>query len=96
MIIRIVRLSIAEEKLSEFLFHFKNSENEIRNFPGCLEMNLYKDTYHTGVMVTISKWEKAGDLEAYRNSPLFQSVWSKVKPLFSRKAEAFSVEEFER
>jgi hypothetical protein len=44
---------------------------------------------------TYSYWDDATDLENYRNSEFFKSVWAKTKVLFSEKPEAWSVNKLE-
>ncbi len=38
------------------------------------------------------KGNKYADLENYRNSKLFRGIWSKTKPMFNGKPEAWSVD----
>jgi quinol monooxygenase YgiN len=42
------------------------------------------------VCTTHSHWKSEEALEQYRNSDLFQSTWSTVKPLFAARPEAHS------
>jgi heme-degrading monooxygenase HmoA len=44
------------------------------------------------VFFTYSYWETEQDLENYRNSELFDTVWSFTKKLFNDKPEAWSVD----
>jgi heme-degrading monooxygenase HmoA len=50
-----------------------------------------KDLNDECTFFTISHWNSEDDLESYRNSYLFKNIWSKVKPLFAKKAEAWSL-----
>jgi heme-degrading monooxygenase HmoA len=43
-------------------------------------------------MFTVSIWESEDDLNAYRNSELFENTWAKTKVLFNDKPEAWSLE----
>ena len=92
MIIRIVRMHFREEETEAFLAIFRANREAIRNFPGCTYMDLMRDVNSPATLVTISHWNGSDDLEAYRASSLFRSVWSRVRPLFARKPEAFTVE----
>jgi quinol monooxygenase YgiN len=92
MIVRIVRMHFREEEIEAFLQIFNANREAIRSFPGCTYMDLMRDLNSPSTLVTISHWNGPGDLEAYRTSPLFRSVWSRVRPLFARKPEAFTVE----
>jgi quinol monooxygenase YgiN len=95
MVVRIVRMHFRADAVERFLKTFNDNKESIRNFPGCTYMELMKDIRALNTFVTISHWEKVEDLDEYRQSRLFESVWAKTKPLFSAKAEAFSVERIE-
>jgi quinol monooxygenase YgiN len=45
------------------------------------------------IFFTYRHWQAPENLEAYRNSPLFNEVWSQVKVWFADKPEAWSVQE---
>jgi (4S)-4-hydroxy-5-phosphonooxypentane-2,3-dione isomerase len=92
MIIRIVKMSFAPEKVNEFLLLFNSSKKEIRHFPGCTHLELLNDRNSPEVFFTYSHWEKESDLENYRNSSLFAGVWSQTKVLFNDKPLAWSLE----
>ena len=92
--LRIVKLTFKVEEVSTFLTEFEKSKEHIRKFPGCKGMNLLKQKHKENVFFTYSEWDEEQDLENYRNSDLFKSVWKGVKPLFLEKAEAWSVEKF--
>ena len=92
MITRIVKLTLDPSKSQDFEKIFTESENQIRNSPGCLDVKMYGDIASPGLYFTISIWENAGFLEQYRASELFTSVWPKTKALFVLPAEAWSVE----
>jgi quinol monooxygenase YgiN len=94
MVIRIVRMHFRPDAVASFLNTFNESKESIRNFPGCTHMELFKDVRALDTFVTISHWNSTDALEAYRNSSLFHGIWSKTKPLFSAKTEAFTVEAF--
>jgi quinol monooxygenase YgiN len=79
------------EKVDEFLEVFHASKHLIRQFPGVLHLELHRDADQPAVFYTYSHWESADDLEAYRISELFQSVWSQTKVLFAGKPQAFSL-----
>ena len=75
-----------------FLEIFERHKTAIRKVKGCTHLELLKDANYPNVYTTLSHWKKASDLEAYRKAELFQEVWGKVKPLFSARAQAFSLE----
>jgi len=91
MIIRIVKMSFQPEKIDEFREIFNASKHLIRNFKGCSHLELLNDINEPGIFFTYSYWEHENDLNTYRHSALFESVWSKTKVLFAAKPEAWSV-----
>ena len=50
-------------------------------------LELYQDKEDKSVFFTYSKWNATADLENYRQSELFKSVWSFTKPKFKNKAQ---------
>jgi quinol monooxygenase YgiN len=81
-------------EVETFLKVFNDNKTAIRNFPGCSYMDLLKDVNALNTFATISHWDNVEDLERYRQSALFQSVWVQVRKLFSARAEAFTLEKF--
>jgi quinol monooxygenase YgiN len=75
MIIRIVRMTFREDKISEFLAIFDQYKEAIRKQPGCTHLELLQDYNHTNVYSTYS---------------YFGKVWPATKKLFSAKPEAHS------
>ena len=90
MITRIVKLTIKAEEMDTFINAFNEHKNEIKNFDGCQHLELLADTSGNGIVFTYSKWNAESDLENYRNSALFNSIWTFVKPMFCDKPEAWS------
>lgn len=94
MIIRLVRMHFTEVSAPDFLTIFQNSKLAIRNFEGCMHLELLKDVKHANTYTTLSYWRDEKSLNAYRSSTLFGNVWIPVKALFSEPAQAFSFEKF--
>jgi heme oxygenase (mycobilin-producing) len=94
MIVRIVRMHFREEEVETFLGIFNSNKLAIRNFPGCTHLELLKDKVAPNTYTTLSHWNDAEDLEAYRKSELFEGVWAVVKKLFSARPEAFTLVKF--
>ena len=92
MFVRIVKMSFESSKIEDFLAHFETYKQDIRNFEGCEFLELYRDRNQTNVFFTYSFWNKEEDLERYRQSNMFKSVWSNTKPMFNAKPEAWTVE----
>lgn len=96
MLIRIVKMSFAPDKIEEFLTNFHQNNEKIRNFKGCNFLELYRTKEGGNIFFTYSHWDSESDLENYRKSNLFKTVWSKTKILFNEKPEAWSVERVEK
>lgn len=95
MIIRIVKLTFKPETVEDFLTIFAASKERIRSFPGCSHLELLRDLEKPEVFFTYSYWQAAEDLNNYRNSELFKSVWGPTKQLFGDRPQAWSVEQKE-
>ncbi len=91
MITRIVKMNFKASEIDNFLIIFNQSKNEIRNMPGCNHLELWNSQTEATVFYTYSIWDSENDLNNYRNSELFQSVWPATKALFAIKAEASSL-----
>ena len=94
MLILIVRMHFTEAGVDEFLDIFNQHKQAIKNFPGCTHLQLLKDADDPNCFSTLSHWNGPDDLENYRKSELFGSVWGRVKTLFSERTQAFSLEKF--
>ena len=90
MITRIVKMTFSLENVNSFLETFYASKNKIRTFEGCQGLELLQDIDNDHVFFTYSYWKSQEDLNNYRKSELFNTVWSKTKILFSEKPEAWS------
>ena len=91
MFVRIVKMSFHEENIPAFLENFELTKNHIRNSPGNRFLELYQDKNNPSLFFTYSYWEHEQDLENYRQSDLFNEVWTFTKKLFNDKPEAWSV-----
>ena len=92
MFIRIVKLTFEAKNVESFLENFNKNKNKIRNFDGCRLLELYRDKINSNVFFTYSYWDTEQDLNNYRNSNLFKTVWGKTKILFNEKPVAWSVD----
>jgi heme-degrading monooxygenase HmoA len=91
MIKRIVKMNFKAEHISDFKTVFDASKHLIRAFEGCTHLELWQDAGDPQTFFTYSFWNAEGDLENYRHSELFKSVWSKTKVLFNDKPQAWTV-----
>lgn len=85
-------MSFEPSKIDAFLDYFETKKGLIRGFEGCSFLELYRDKHHTNIFFTYSYWNAEADLEKYRNSELFKSVWATTKQSFNDKPEAWSVD----
>ena len=92
MLVRIVKMSFHEDKIPDFLENFELMKDKIRNAPGNQFLELYQDKNDKCIFFTYSYWESEKDLNNYRNSELFDGVWTFAKKLFNAKPEAWSVD----
>ena len=92
MLVRIVKMGFDPDKIETFLQNFEKRKTLIRNFDGCLFLELYRDKNNTNQFFTYSYWTDEAALENYRNSSLFKEVWADTKIYFNQKPEAWSVD----
>ena len=90
--VRIVKMEFHEEKVNEFLTNFELVKEKIRSQPGNRLLEMYRDKTNPNIFFTYSYWEKESDLDNYRKTDLFKSVWAKTKALFNAKPMAWSVD----
>jgi len=95
MLVRIVKMGFYKQNIEVFLQNFEATKTRIRAFEGCHFLELYRDKKDPSIFFTYSFWDSEEALETYRKSELFNTVWSKVKPLFSMRPEAWSVDKME-
>jgi heme-degrading monooxygenase HmoA len=84
-------MNFIASEIENFLRIFEQSKDQIRNMPGCNHLELWNSQTEATVFYTYSIWDSENDLNNYRNSELFQSVWPATKALFASKAEASSL-----
>ncbi len=93
MIKRLVKLTFKEEHIASFRQLFTQKKTKIRDFQGCLHLELWQCTSDPCVFFTFSIWDSENDLNNYRDSDLFRETWQTTKAFFAVKAEAWSVQE---
>ena len=92
MITRIVKLHFQEEKVDDFLDLFDQVVTKVNAFPGCQKMHMLRDINNQSIFITHSLWDSEEDLNKYRDSELFQSIWPTIKPWFAEKPQAWSLD----
>lgn len=94
MITRIVKLTFQPDKIDNFIRFFDTINTRVSTFENCYGMRLMQEKDKPYVVFTYSLWESEDALNKYRDSELFQGVWSTIKPWFGEKAEAWTVETY--
>ena len=91
MLIRTVRMTFRPDRVEDFLEEiFRMSAPQIRAFPGCRRLELWRDERFANILTTYSHWDDSTALEGYRTSELFRSTWARTTPLFAAPAVAHS------
>ena len=97
MIKRIVRMNIQPGREVAFREIFDTVKQAIRDQPGCLGLELLSlEEEGRPSIWTVSLWDSEHDLQRYRQSALFSDTWSRVKPLFSDRSQAWSLTPLEQ
>ena len=91
MIKRIVKMSFETQHIDAFKNIFKNSRDAIKSFNGCEHLELLQDELHANIFFTYSIWQSEDHLNTYRQSELFERVWTSTKKLFNDKPQAWTV-----
>jgi len=91
MLKRIVKLSIQNNKKTQFIDLFEKNHHLISSFKGCISVELVQDVNANNIFFTYSLWENENALNNYRNSILFKGIWSETKTFFCDKPEAWSL-----
>lgn len=90
MIVRIVELSIREDKMVIAKSLLAEVAPKVRSSPGCSHLRILIDLHKSGHVTTYSHWSSEADLNAYRHSDIFKDFWAQIKPLFALPAKAWS------
>ena len=82
-LLRTVRLTFHPERLDAFHALFAETRGRIAAAPGCRSLELWQDVGFPNVLTTVSLWDAAAALDAYRASDLFRETWARTTPLFA-------------
>lgn len=85
-------MTFKKDHIEGFQRIFQLSKEAIKNFEGCLYVELCRDTSDENVYFTYSHWASEEALDTYRNSQFFKSTWNEIRTFFSAKAEVYSLE----
>ena len=89
-LLRTVRMTFHPEHVADFLALFEATRERIAATPGCRSLDLWRDTRFANVLTTLSLWDDAHALDAYRQSDLFRETWARTTPLFAAAPVALS------
>ncbi len=92
MLARLVRMRFKPEHVETFLALYAEARPRIQAQPGCLGVQLARETRDPAAFATWSLWEDAAALERYRASEFFTTFWPRVRALFRESPEAVSFE----
>lgn len=92
MLVRIVKMTFAPDRIEDFRNSFDQIKNSIIEFDGCQLVELNQDRANPCIFFTYSYWTSEDHLNRYRNSEFFKKVWPHTKDMFSERAEAWSVD----
>ncbi len=95
MVTRVVKLTFRPECIDEFMAIFEESKAIISSFEGNIYLALMKDIDNKNIFFTISQWKAIENLEGYRSSDYFASVWIRTKALFAEKAQVWTLDKIE-
>jgi len=83
------------EDVDAFRLLLRESSPRVRQFPGCLSLQIVADIADPTSFFTLSTWRDTDALEAYRASPLFVEIWPRVKAFLRKAAWASKCQEIE-
>lgn len=89
-LIRIVRMTFRKDEVEHFLDLYRKSHQRIRDFKGCLHLELWQDYHNDHIFTSYSEWVDEEALEAYRHSEVFREIWKGTKRFFAGRPEAHS------
>ncbi len=92
MLIRIVKLTLQNDVIPDFIASFEEKKKIILQFEGCHHLELWQEQKNPNVVFTHSHWENEDCLNAYRASDFFKATWASLKPTFTDKPAAWSVD----
>ena len=83
-------MTFRPDRLDDFRALFAETRERIAAAPGCRSLDLWQDPRYANVLTTVSLWDDARALDAYRASDLFQETWARTTPLFAAPPVALS------
>lgn len=92
MVVRIVKLTFAENKVEEFKAFFENIKHVVNDFEGCKGMQMLQNMEDPKEFMTYSVWKNEQCLNKYRSSADFGKIWPTIKPWFIAAPQAWTNE----
>ena len=57
MLVRVVKMTFSEDAIDAFKVFLNERKQQIRNFEGCMHLELWQDKMHSNIFFTYSHWE---------------------------------------
>jgi len=92
MILRIVKMEVAPDKLEDFKRFMTNLSEEKIKQKGCVHHDFFSDKQYDNVYFQYTIWERTSDLKKYKSTPLFKEVVKTLSNLCLVAPYAWTVE----
>lgn len=89
-LLRTVRMTFRPDAVPAFLDLFASTRERIAGQPGCHGVALWADPRYPNILTTVSEWDSAGALDAYRGTELFAATWATTRAWFAAPPVAHS------
>ncbi len=89
-LLRTVRMTFRPDAVPDFLAMFAETRDRIAGQPGCRALALWADPRFPNILTTVSEWDSAEALDAYRATDLFSVTWARTKAWFAAPPIAHS------
>lgn len=86
-------MEINDHDVDKFKSMIQSIQDKIKAFDGCYSVNILCDKNQKNRFFSYSTWESEEDLNNYRKSEFFTEIWSDVKKMFIKDAQAWTVED---
>lgn len=84
-------MSFELDKIEKFKTIYELNWHKIKGFDGCIHLELLQDNQTPSIFFTYSYWKSEKHLNNYRDSILFNTIWTSTKVLFNQKPEAWTL-----
>ncbi|MBI4648104.1 MAG: antibiotic biosynthesis monooxygenase [Bacteroidia bacterium] len=92
MITRIVKVSVHDSKIDDFVSFMESVRDHMLAFNGCEHWEVLNDKTNKNIFFSYSIWKSEKELEAYKYSTLYKQIWSTCKQWFTKESQAWTVD----